>query len=190
MSRLSISRRLLPLFVLLSVLFLVPFVYSQGSLSITLSTDKTQYEPGETVRISGKVLGSQSNPVVGAAVSIQVGDPPLHVDLVFSDNSGAYLDSFILTAGTAPGQYNIFASAGKPGYTSAQQQTQFTVLPQSTLTTSTSSSSQSNSPPSRCFIATATYGSEIAPEVALLRNFRDAEVLQTSAGKMIFAKVG
>lgn len=183
MSWLLHSRRLMPLLALLSVLSLVPLVTSQGSLSVTVSTDKARYAPGETVRISGKVLDSQSNPVVGAVVSVQVGDPPLHVNLVYSDNSGSYLDSFIVPTSATPGQYKVFASASKPGYTSAQQQTQFNVPTQSTSTTSSSSSSQSNTTPSKCFIATATYGSEIAPEVALLRNFRDAEVLQTSAGR-------
>ncbi len=33
-----------------------------------------------------------------------------------------------------------------------------------------------------CFIATATYGSEVAPEVQFLRDFRDFDVLSTSAG--------
>jgi streptogramin lyase len=33
-----------------------------------------------------------------------------------------------------------------------------------------------------CLIATATYGSELSPEVQLLRNFRDNSILKTSAG--------
>jgi hypothetical protein len=34
-----------------------------------------------------------------------------------------------------------------------------------------------------CLIATATYGSEVAPEVQLLRNFRDDEIMSTQAGR-------
>jgi len=189
---LSSLQKLLPLLLLVSLLLAVPLVFSQGSLTVTVSTDRPQYLQGGTVNISGKVLDSQNNPVAGATVSIQVGDPPMHIDLVYSDNSGAYLDSFILPTSAAPGPYTVYASVGKAGYSSSQGQTQFTILPQTTVTptsssssstSSSSSSSQPSGPPSQCFIATATYGSEIAPEVALLRYFRDAQVLRTSAGR-------
>jgi len=189
---LSSLPKLLPMLLLVSLLLAVPLVFSQGSLTITVSTDKPQYLQGGTVNISGKVLDSQNNPVAGATVSIQVGDPPMHIDLVYSDNSGAYLDSFVLPS-AAPGSYTVYASVGKAGYSSSQGKTQFTILPQTTVTSTSSSSSstsssslsssQSSGPPSQCFIATATYGSEIAPEVALLRYFRDAQVLRTSAGR-------
>ncbi len=187
----SSLQKLLPLLLLVSLLLAVPLVFSQGSLTLTVSTDRPQYLQGGTVNISGKVLDSQNNPVAGATVSIQVGDPPMHIDLVYSDNSGAYLDSFILPTSAAPGAYTVYASVGKAGYSSSQGQTQFTILPQTTVTSSSSSSTSSSSssssqpsgPPSQCFIATATYGSEIAPEVALLRYFRDAQVLRTSAGR-------
>jgi len=41
---------------------------------------------------------------------------------------------------------------------------------------------QSYGPP-RCVIATATYGSELSPEVQFLREFRDQQVMQTLAGR-------
>ena len=37
-------------------------------------------------------------------------------------------------------------------------------------------------PSPRCLIATATYGSELAPEVQLLRNFRDHAIMRTRSG--------
>jgi len=38
-------------------------------------------------------------------------------------------------------------------------------------------------PPSACLIATATYGSELSPEVQFLREFRDQDVVRTLAGR-------
>jgi hypothetical protein len=85
------------------------------------------------------------------------------------------------------GNYTVFVSAHEGNFT-ATQHTQFIVLPKATSNTSTTSSAsisstQQTTPPSQCFIATATYGSEVAPEVTLLRNFRDREIVQTLAGK-------
>ena len=49
-------------------------------------------------------------------------------------------------------------------------------------TTSSTTSTSSPSPGPVCLIATATYGSQMAPEVQLLRNFRDHAVMDTRAG--------
>jgi len=108
--------------------------------------------------------------------------------LVYTDQSGAYSDSFILAANSEAGQYTVYVSASKSGYTNGQIQTQFSVAATSTTTstshTTTSSSSSTTTAPKlpMCLIATAAYGSELTPEVTLLRNFRDRDVLRTSAG--------
>lgn len=184
-----IPRTLFPLLVL-SALVLIPPVLSQTALSVTASTNKTQYSTGETVSISGAVHDSQSTALSGVTVSIQVNGPGnklVHVQLVYSDQSGGYSDSFLLPAASDAGQYTVFISATKSGYNNGQVQTQFSVSISSTTTstsqtTSTSSSSTATVPLPKCLIATAAYGSELAPEVTLLRNFRDQEILRTSAG--------
>jgi len=51
----------------------------------------------------------------------------------------------------------------------------------STSGTSTSGTGTSVAAPA-CLIATATYGSQVAPEVQLLRNFRDKSVMETKSG--------
>jgi hypothetical protein len=179
-------------------------VASQPTLSITVSTDKPQYAPGESVSIFGAVRDNQNNPVSSAAVSIQVNDPSnnaIHVQLVLSDQSGAYVDSLSLPTNSAQGTYTVYASAKKAEYM-GQNHAQFSVLAQTAISSTTSKSSatsisattpstyQSTAssvstqtyPSSQCLIATATYGSELAPEVLLLRNFRDFDVLRTTAG--------
>jgi outer membrane lipoprotein SlyB len=51
----------------------------------------------------------------------------------------------------------------------------------STSGTSTSGTGTSVAAPA-CLIATATYGSQVAPEVQLLRNFRDNSIMETKSG--------
>ncbi len=145
-------------------MLLLPQVFSQGSLTVTVSTNQTQYTPGDTVTIFGKVLDNQSNPIVGAAVSIEVNEPPIYVQLVSSDQSGSYSDQFALSDGFPQGQYTIYVTAHKGNFTAAQQ-TQFSVLSQTPSTTASSSSTSQTTPPSQCFIATATYGSELSPKL-------------------------
>ena len=163
-------------------MLLLPQVFSQGSLTVTVSTNQTQYTPGDTVTIFGKVVDNQSSPIVGAAVSIEVNEPPIYVQLVSSDQSGSYSDQFALSDVFPQGQYTIYVTAHKGNFTAAQQ-TQFSVLSQTTSTTASSSSISQTTPPSQCFIATATYGSELSPEVSLLRNLRDKKITTTSAGR-------
>ncbi|HUK51278.1 MAG TPA: CFI-box-CTERM domain-containing protein, partial [Terriglobales bacterium] len=52
----------------------------------------------------------------------------------------------------------------------------------SSIMTSTTSSSTTTSAP-KCFIATATFGSQLAPQVQFLRTFRDQQIMNTFAGR-------
>jgi len=51
-----------------------------------------------------------------------------------------------------------------------------------TVTNGTSTTTTQPAPPSRCLIATATYGSDLSPEVQLLRNFRDKSLEKSKVG--------
>jgi len=184
--------RKLIVFAVLGILLLLPLAYSQSAMTVSAATNKPQYTPGENVTITGRALDNQSNPVVGAGVSIQVNNPQgttIQIQLTFSDQSGGYVDSFALASDSPQGQYEVFVTASKSGFENAQTHLQFSVLPLTVTisttapsTQTTTTSSQTSNPPSKCFIATATYGSELSPEVALLRNFRDADVMHTLAG--------
>jgi len=52
-----------------------------------------------------------------------------------------------------------------------------------TTTTTPSATPTSTPPPSGCLVATATYGSELSPEVQFLRGFRDMQILSTFSGR-------
>jgi hypothetical protein len=116
---------------------------TQSTLAITVSTNKSQYSPGEIVTVQGKVTDSQNNPVSGARVAIQVNDPGnnvVHVQLVSSDQSGGYLDTLSLPMNAPQGQYATYVSASKPGFGNGQAQIQFKVTIGTTTSSTTGSS--------------------------------------------------
>jgi streptogramin lyase len=79
-----------------------------------------------------------------------------------------------LTAGASSGTYTL-AVTGTSG--ALTHSTNIGVIIGSGTATTTSTPGGPS-----CLIATATYGSELSPEVQLLRSFRDNSILKTSAG--------
>lgn len=104
-----------------------------GQLSVTVSTDKQSYGPGELITIDGMVRDETSQAVAFVTVSIQVNDPsgnPIHITSVLSGVDGSFSDQFTVPAGSVDGGYTVFTTATKPGYTEASNQTAYTVIPE------------------------------------------------------------
>jgi streptogramin lyase len=78
-------------------------------------------------------------------------------------------------------QTSIVSTATTTTTTSSATTTTTSVSPTMTLTT-TATATSVFMPLRPCIIASAAYGSELAPEVQLLRNFREQNVLSTFAG--------
>jgi hypothetical protein len=105
--------------------FTVDYSYGANQLSVTLSTDKQGYDPGEVVMITGRVLDQSLNGVALASVSIQVNDPngnAIHVGWILSTTDGHYEDQFIAQNNSMNGGYSIYVTASKPGYVDATAQ--------------------------------------------------------------------
>lgn len=126
--------------------------------------------------------------VDGISISNYAGKESLTVASV---PSGVTVSSFsqnpleIQAGGTATTQFTINVASNAPNVTGTiviEGSDGVTVHRASLLLTVTNSSSVPTPTPSQCFIATATYGSELSPEVQLLRNFRDNSLAKSKVG--------
>jgi hypothetical protein len=122
---------------LLLVMIFLPFLIGSsnavGQLTVTVSTDKQNYGPGELITITGKVFDENLQSVAFASVSIQVNDPngnPIHITSIVSTTDGSFEDQFTVPEGSTNGGYTVFATASKPGYTDASNQTAYAVIPE------------------------------------------------------------
>jgi len=98
---------------------------------LTVQTGKSSYLPGELVEIFGAVLNLTGSPIENAVVAIEVkdsGSNTIFLDITYSLPNGTYADDFRLSVYAPPGQYTVFATASKPGFTSTSVQTSFQVL--------------------------------------------------------------
>jgi len=113
--------------------FTVDYAYGTNQLSVTISTDKPSYDPGDAVLITGKVLDQSLNGVDLASVSIQVNDPSgnaIHVGWILSTTDGYYEDQFIPQDNSMNGGYSIYVTASKPGYVDATAQAGCIITPE------------------------------------------------------------
>ena len=165
----------------------------------TLSSSADSYEPGELVAISGVTQSEQ-------IVSIQVKDPTgktLLVRSITADNSGNYSLEFKIPKTATQGNYIIVASVSIDMIPIIKT---ITVPVQDKIIETASSSTElgstevddsvcgtgtimkngkcvvEESEGGGCLIATATYGSEMAPQVQQLRELRDNTLLNTESG--------
>lgn len=97
----------------------IPSSMAQQDQSITITTPKNNYGPGDTVTVTGSVSGGTP----GQLVAIQVKDPKGNLILirtVQTDQNGNFALTFKVPETASAGNFNITASSRVNGYVVTQ----------------------------------------------------------------------
>ena len=144
---------------------------ASAQTGITVETNFDSFVQGQTVTITGN--GGEKT------VSIQVKDPigqAILLRTITADQNGSFNFEFKISQTAKLGEYQIIVSTVLDGMPIIAT-TIFEVVGESSSVTQTEQSKGGG-----CLIATATFGSEMAPQVQFLREIRDNTVLQTESG--------
>ncbi len=160
----------------LIALLLVSTIPVSFSETITINTNKDQFSGGDTVEIDGSV----ENGITGDYVALEIKDPngeTILIRTVTLGDGGSFSLKFKIPESGISGNYDIVANSQQEGQTITETKT---------ITQTSESKPESNIEKSSkgggCLIATATFGSELAPQVQKLRELRDNSLLQTESG--------
>ena len=143
---------------------------------ITVETNFDVFQQGQTVMVTGNAEEK--------SVAIQVKDPTgisILVRTLETDSSGNFDLQFRIPLTATLGEYQVVASTvvdNLPVITTIT----FEVVEKGDKVTQVAKEKKGG-----CLIATAAFGSEMAPQVQLLRELRDNTVLQTESGSAFMA---
>ena len=166
------SRKLLLILILATSLG----ISNAGAQSgITVETNFDLFEQGQMVMITGNADGS--------SVTVQVKDPAglsILLRTVTTDSNGDYELKFRIPQTAGLGDWEVVVSTAVDGIPVIGAAT-FEVVEKGEKVTPAEQADEEKKK-GGCLIATAAFGSEMAPQVQFLRELRDNTVLQTESG--------
>ena len=184
----------LGLIIILLAISIVP-AFSQSL--ITFDVDTSKFIPGEIVELKGNV----GEGLEGKPVAIEINDSEGNIILirtVTSDSKGEFILKFKVPNNVKAGELDIATSVELEGQSFAETKQVEVSAPEPSndpvcglgtmlqdgvcVVDTTKDVSTGKSSGGGCLIATATYGSELAPEVQKLRELRDNALLTTTSG--------
>jgi len=150
---------------LLAVVVLFSPILNSFAEEVILDTD-TNFKPGQVVEISGKIPDG----VPGQISAIEIKNPSgetILIRTVTLDENKQYFIKFKIPESSEVGNYDVIVNAEND---------------QGVVVSTKSLEDEINEEGGGCLIATATYGSELSPQVQQLRELRDNQLLQTESG--------
>jgi len=192
---------------LLTIIVGFSLIPAFGESIIRFDVDTTTLTPGEIVELTGKVgVGLEGQPV-----AIEVADSDGNIILirtVTSDSNGDFILKFKVPLSVESGEFEIVTNIEIDGESFTESKSvdvieaepmmeaesmisetlsepkcgAGTILQDGICVIDKSQATESKSRGGGCLIATATFGSELAPQVQKLREIRDSKLLQTESG--------
>jgi len=136
---------------------------------ITIETDKDFYQGGDTVSLSGNLVGGVQGDLIGLEVK-DAADQTILIRTVKLDSQGNFNLDFKVPTTATSGTFAIIVNVLVDGQTTS-------------TTKGVQIIAERPQDQGGCLIATATYGSELSPQVQMLREIRDNSLLQTQSGQ-------
>jgi len=167
-----VSRKLLLILILATSLGISN---ASAQTGITVETNFDLFEQGQMVMITGNADGS--------SVTVQVKDPAglsILLRTVTTDSNGDYELKFRIPQTAGLGDWEVVVSTAVDGIPVIGAAT-FEVVEKGEMVTPAEQAAEEKKS-GGCLIATAAFGSEMAPQVQFLRELRDNTILQTQSG--------
>jgi len=182
-------------------LLIISVVPAFAQSVISFDVDTTEFVPGEIVELTGTVSAG----LEGQPVAVEINDADGNVILIrtiTSDIDGKFILKFKVPNDVEVGDLDIVTNVELDGQSfSESKQVEATAAPEPepepqpacgagtilkdgicVVDTSKQVESEPSSKGGGCLIATATYGSELAPQVQQLRELRENQLLDTESG--------